>query len=120
VLESLRRRAGRFGLDVILVNLWEGAGAAEEARRYCEIWGIEGTVLLDETAAYARRLGIRGVPTNVFVDQRGIVRHVGATTPEELLHHAELLASGLRDARPEAHEAPGFADYVAEEGTARR
>jgi hypothetical protein len=97
VLEALRRRAGRFGLDVILVDVWEGAGAAVEARRYCEMWGIEATVLLDETAAYARMLGVRGVPTDVFVDERGMVRAVGAAGAQELLREATRLAPGLKD-----------------------
>jgi hypothetical protein len=115
VLEALRRRASRFGLDVILVDVWEGTAAAREAARYCEMWSIEATVLLDESAAYARRLGVRGVPTNVFVDERGIVQHVGATTPEELLHHAEQLVPELRHADDAAHDAPGFAEYVSQE-----
>lgn len=88
MVESLRRRASRFGLEVLLVNIWEGVGAREEATAYCQRWGIEATVLLDETATYARRLGIRGVPTNVFVDASGVVRAVGATTSEELVHTA--------------------------------
>jgi predicted DsbA family dithiol-disulfide isomerase len=69
---------------VILVDVWEGAGAREEARRYRDLWRIGATILLDEDAAYARRLGIRGVPTNVVVDARGIVRAVGASMLEEL------------------------------------
>ena len=95
MVESLRRRAGRFGLDIVLVNVWEGAGAAEEAAAYCERWSLGGTVLLDDTGAYARALGIRGVPTNVFVDATGVVRHVGATTSDELLREAARLAPGL-------------------------
>lgn len=98
MLEALRRRAGRFGLDIIFIDVWEGADAAEEARRYCEMWGIEATVLLDQTAAYARTLGVRGVPTDVFVDQRGVVRAVGATGAQELLREAARLAPGLNDA----------------------
>jgi hypothetical protein len=95
VVESLRRRAGRFGLDVLLVNIWEGVGATEEAANYCQRWGIEATVLLDESAGYARALGIRGVPTNVFVDGSGVVRAVGATTSEELLLEAARLEPRL-------------------------
>lgn len=64
--------------------MWEGAQAAQQARRYTEMWGIEATVLLDEDAQYARSLGIRGVPTNVFVDAEGIVRAVGASALTEL------------------------------------
>ncbi|CAL9658667.1 hypothetical protein SUDANB176_06901 [Streptomyces sp. enrichment culture] len=65
--------------------------AAGEARNFCAVWGIEGTVLLDETGEYAARLGIAGVPTNVLVGADGVVRRVGATTPEELHSAVESL-----------------------------
>jgi hypothetical protein len=72
LLEELRRREpDRSGLDVILIDLWEGANARKRAQDYCERWGIEGTVLLDETGEYAKLLGVRGVPTNVLVDSTG-------------------------------------------------
>lgn len=77
------------------MNVWEGAEAAHEAARYCEIWGIEATVVIDEDGSYARALGVRGVPTNVFVDDRGVVRHVGATTSDELLREAGRLIPEL-------------------------
>lgn len=93
--ESLRRRAGRFGLDVIMINVWEGPEASKEAARYCQMWGIEATVLLDETAAYARAVGVRGVPTNVFVDAAGVVSQVGSSTAHEMLREAQRLAPGL-------------------------
>jgi thioredoxin-like negative regulator of GroEL len=95
VIESLRRRADQFGLDIVLVNVWEGSGAAEEADAYRQRWGIDATILLDETAAYARRLGVRGVPTNVFVDRAGTVSAFGASTSEELLHEASRLEPRL-------------------------
>lgn len=75
----------------MLVNVWEGQRAAGEAAAYCARWGIEATVLLDEDASYARALGVRGVPTNVYVDAAGTVLAVGATTSEELLAHATRL-----------------------------
>jgi predicted DsbA family dithiol-disulfide isomerase len=57
-------------------------------------------VLLDETGDYTRRLGIRGVPTNVFVDVDGTVREVGATTPDELTRAtAKLLGVSDRELR---------------------
>jgi hypothetical protein len=77
--------------------VWEGSGAAEEAASYCARWGLEGPVLLDETAEYARRLGVRGVPTNVFVDQDGIVSGFGASRFEDLLEEARLLETQLDD-----------------------
>lgn len=95
MVESLRRRTGQFGLDIVLVDLWEGAAVAEEATTYCEMWGLEGTVLLDTTAAFARAVGVRGVPTNVFVESDGTVRAVGATTSEELLRETIRLEPRL-------------------------
>lgn len=66
------------------MNVWEGTGAQSEARRFCELWGIEGTVLADEEGELVDRLGVRGVPTNVFVDSDGTVMAVGGSTPLEL------------------------------------
>jgi len=69
---------------VVLIDIWEGTDPRPEVERFCEMWGIEGPILVDETAEYARRLGIRGVPTNVLVDERGIVRDVGLVRLDEL------------------------------------
>jgi hypothetical protein len=91
VLEALRRHPDRSGLDVILVSVWEGSGAQEEAERFRDMWGLEGTILLDESADYTRALGIRGVPTNVFVDADGIVQAIGASTTAELYATADRL-----------------------------
>lgn len=52
--------------------------------RFVEMWGLKGTVLLDETGDYARSLGVRGVPTNVVVDADGIVQAFGVSRLEEL------------------------------------
>jgi hypothetical protein len=79
---------------VILIDVWEGGEARQRAHDYCELWGITGTVLLDEAGAYAKSLGVRGVPTNVLVDGDGTVRTVGAGSPEELDAAVEALLSG--------------------------
>jgi hypothetical protein len=77
---------------VILIDVWEGGNAAQRVQDYCELWGVEGTVLLDESGEYAKLLGVRGVPTNVLVDSDGTVRAFGAGNPEELdARVAELL-----------------------------
>ena len=69
---------------MILIDIWEGTDPRPEVERFCELWGIDGTILLDETAEYARALGVRGVPTNVLVDSDGIVRDVGLVRLDEL------------------------------------
>ena len=79
-----RREEARSGLDIVLVNIWEGGKAREESERFREIWGIEGTILLDVAADYARELGIRGVPTNVLVDSDGTVVDVGLVRLDQL------------------------------------
>lgn len=84
MLEELRRRTSRSGLEIIHVNLWEGGSAFTEARNYCDLWSVGGAVLVDETGEYAEHLGIRGVPTNVFVDAGGSVTAVTGVRPEEL------------------------------------
>jgi protein-disulfide isomerase len=69
---------------VILVDIWEGTDPRPEVERFCELWGIEGTILVDETADYAKQLGIRGVPTNVLVDADGTIVDVGLVRIDEL------------------------------------
>jgi hypothetical protein len=78
-----------------LVDVWEGVGAYTEARTFCKLWGIEGTVLVDEAGELVERLGIRGVPTNILVDSDGTITAVGASTPRELESAVrELLGPG--------------------------
>jgi hypothetical protein len=79
---------------VILISVWEGADTHQNVAAYCELWDIEGTVLLDESGDYARLLGIRGVPTNVLVDGSGIVHAVGLGNPETLAAEVEALIGG--------------------------
>lgn len=69
---------------MILVDVYEGTDPRPEVERFCEMWGVEGTILLDETAEYARSLGVRGVPTNILVDEQGIVRGFGLVDLTEL------------------------------------
>lgn len=76
---------------MILINVWETRDARAEAAHFAGIWGVDGTVLVDEAGSYAQALDIRGVPTNVLVDDRGTVREVGATTPGDLQAAVEAL-----------------------------
>jgi hypothetical protein len=85
---------------VILIDLWEGSEARQRVQDYCELWGIEGTVLLDETGAYAKLLGVRGVPTNVLVDSTGTIRAFGAGNPDDLHARVDEL---IRDTAPDDH-----------------
>lgn len=79
----------------MLISVWEGSDARPEVERFRELWGIDATILLDESGDYARQLGVRGVPTNVLVDSEGVVRDVGLVRLDEL-HAAvdRLIAEG--------------------------
>jgi len=69
---------------VILIDIWEGTDPRPDVDRFCEMWGVDSTILLDETAEYAAALGIRGVPTNVLVDADGTIVDVGLVRLDEL------------------------------------
>lgn len=69
---------------MILVDIWEGTDPRPEVERFCDLWGIKGPILLDETGEYARLLGVRGVPTNVLVDSDGTVQGFGLVRLDEL------------------------------------
>ena len=86
----------RSGLDVVMIDVYEGTDPRPEVERFCEMWGIEGTILLDETADYARSLGVRGVPTNILVDSDGTVAGVGLVDVDELYAAVDALLA--RDA----------------------
>jgi hypothetical protein len=78
------REAARSGVDVVLVDIWEGTEPRPEVERFCDMWGIKGPILLDPTAKLADELGVRGVPTNVVIDSDGTVREFGAARLDEL------------------------------------
>ena len=66
------REESRSGLEIVLVDIWEGTEPRPEVERFCEMWGIKGPILLDPGLELAGALGIRGVPTNVVVDSDGL------------------------------------------------
>ena len=90
MIEKVRRRASRFGLEVIMVNVWEHVAAREEALRFCDIWGLSGPLALDDRH-YMKSLGLSGVPFNLLIDEAGVVRGAGFTTPEEIEQALPLL-----------------------------
>jgi hypothetical protein len=78
------REGARSGLEVVLVDIWEGTEPRPEVERFCEMWGIKGPILLDPGLELAGVLGVRGVPTNVVVDADGTIRAFGAARLDEL------------------------------------
>jgi predicted DsbA family dithiol-disulfide isomerase len=82
-----------------------------EAKNFAELWSVDGPVLIDEHGQMVQELSVRGVPTNIFVGADGIVREVGAVTPDELeAATRRLLGDKVEIAPPTAvwtwHEIP--------------
>lgn len=68
--------------------------AAAEARAFAATWGLDETILPDETGQYAARMGIPGVPFNVVVDSAGLVRGAILRSPRELHQAVNSLLAG--------------------------
>ena len=78
------REAARSGLEVILVDIWEGTEPRPEVERFCDMWGIKGPILLDP-----------GAETEADLDYRGDSSLEGDRDEERL----PLAAPGRRDDR---------------------
>lgn len=75
----------------MLVDIWEGTDPRPEVERFCELWGLEATILIDDTGAFAEQLDIRGVPTNVLVDADGTIAEIGASELDALQRAVDRL-----------------------------
>ena len=75
----------------MLVDIWEGTDPRPEVERFCELWGLEATILIDDTGAFAEQLDIRGVPTNVLVDADGTIAEIGASERDALQRAVDRL-----------------------------
>jgi len=69
---------------VITIAVYEHQDHVKHARHFCDIHGVKGTTLVDEDNAYSEVLGLRGVPMNVVMDKKGIIRAFGMTSPDEV------------------------------------
>jgi hypothetical protein len=83
-LEEVARRAKAYGLEVVMINVWEHVKPEDEAKHFCSIHKLNCDVLIDAEGEYMTRLGLRGVPVNIVVNKKGIVQAVGMTTPDEV------------------------------------
>lgn len=94
-----------------MVNVWEHLNFREEAASFCRTHNIAdgAAVLIDETSAYAEKVGLRGVPFNLMVDEAGIVVAAGATTPAEVMETLSVFL-GEEDGEPMEAAPPGPAD----------
>jgi peroxiredoxin len=73
-LQTMLNEFGGRGLEILSVNQGESAG---QAGAFMKKKGYGFHVLLDADSAIATSYDVRGIPTVVAVDRRGIVRWIG-------------------------------------------
>jgi thiol-disulfide isomerase/thioredoxin len=102
LLSALREKYGPAGLEVVglmFEQLDDVAEAREAVARFRDRWNIPYPLLLTGTTTQdpdAPRLpqldAIRGYPTTIFIDRKGMVRHIhtGFSGPATGGHYTEL------------------------------
>ena len=81
-----RREAGDIEVVTIVLPDRYGEMSADAFRQWCRSQGYNFRVLLDETGDVAELYGVRGFPTNVFVDRNGRVAYsMAGSMSEDLL-----------------------------------
>lgn len=83
------------GLAVLAINLTDQE-RLQDVRKFVAELGMPFPVLLDERGKIRRRYALRGVPTSVFVDAKGVVRLVN---PGPIT--GETIRRGLAEILPE-------------------
>ncbi len=73
------------GLEVLAINLTDQE-RMRDVRAFVQDLELPFPVLLDQKGKVRRLYALRGVPTSVFIDARGIVRlvNIGPITPETI------------------------------------
>jgi peroxiredoxin len=81
------------GVELIAISVQEST--AEDVRRYADTYDLDYTIGFDATSAVFHTYRAFGLPTQLFVDRQGVVRHVvlGPVTREQ----ARTTLRGLLD-----------------------
>ncbi len=74
------------GLQVLAIDLTDQERKLNDVRKFVDELQMPFPVLLDEKGNVRKRYALRGVPTSVFIDARGVVRLVnpGPITSETI------------------------------------
>ena len=76
-----------------------------EVERFVEDLGLTFPILMDEDGSVSRDYRVFSIPTSIYLDGDGIVRHfqIGATTGEQLNQYLEEMLLGLTTAVDDVH-----------------
>ncbi len=80
------------GFEIVAVNLREDGDRVEE---FVQELGMPFPVLLDKGGRIGAAYYVRGIPTSIFIDEEGVIRHVhmGTLTKSALQHYVADLMS---------------------------
>jgi len=85
-IASAYRAHGDERLQVLAIDLTDQERKLKDVRAFVDELHMPFPVLLDEKGKVRKRFALRGVPTSVFIDARGVVRLVnpGPITTENI------------------------------------
>ncbi len=85
-IASAYRAHADAGLQVLAIDLTDQERRMKDVRTFVDEFHMPFPVLLDEKGKVRKRYALRGVPTSVFIDARGVVRLVnpGPITSETI------------------------------------
>lgn len=81
-LKQLNTVYGNKGLKILAIDIGE---SGEKVKSFAKKEGIEYTILLDSNNAVANQYGVGGIPTNILIDNNGVIKHKGVHPPSEEL-----------------------------------
>ncbi len=81
-LKKLHKEYASKGLKILALNVYD---SREKLKKYAKKNGIEYTILDDSSQEILREYGVMGVPTNILVDLKGVIRYRNALAPSEKL-----------------------------------
>ncbi|HEU0176728.1 MAG TPA: TlpA disulfide reductase family protein [Blastocatellia bacterium] len=92
-INALTAEYGGKGVRVLGINVKDSLAGAESGVRE---FGIKYPVARDPDAGVARAYGVRGTPTVIFLDRKGVVRYFGNELPDDYAQRLdELLAEKI-------------------------
>jgi thiol-disulfide isomerase/thioredoxin len=74
VLRDVFERYRSDGLELVAISVQEST--VDDVRRYAQTYGLDYTIGFDATSAIFQAYRAFGLPTQLFVDREGIIRHV--------------------------------------------
>lgn len=80
-LKDLHAQYGTQGLAILALDIRE---PLDKVRAFADKKGITYTVLLDSDGTVAAHYGVRGIPTNIFIDKNGEILYRGSLDREKV------------------------------------